>query len=132
MWRNFILGTLLWIGGAFAQSPIAKPYALTCIGNDTELKINYFVRWGAGEWQRVSVAPQKWMWHTWTYTKEASSPELLIRFDADLTQGQTWIVAPLEKYASPSRGQAGDCEKFGRRYQFRRIDKDLLELISLD
>lgn len=107
MWRNFILGTLLWIGGAFAQSPIAKPYALTCIGNDTELKINYFVRWGAGEWQRVSVAPQKWMWHTWTYTKEASSPELLIRFDADLTQGQTWIVAPLEKYASPSRGRRG-------------------------
>ncbi len=132
MKSKFVLLILLSCLGGATRSEGIKPYALTCIGNNTDLKLNYFVKWGEGEWQRVSVSPQKWMWHTWAYNDKGESPELLIRYDGDLTPGQTWVVAPLEKYASPSRGKPGDCEKHGRRYQFSRSGKDLIELTTLD
>lgn len=130
--KQFGWGILLCCFSTAVRSESIKPYALTCIGNSTDLKLNYFVKWGEGEWSRVSVSPQKWMWHTWTYNNKGESPELLVRYDADLSQGQTWIVAPLQKYASPSRGQSGDCEQYGRRYQFNRNEKDLIELTALD
>lgn len=130
--KGIVTGILLCCLGNVARSESIKPYALTCIGNSTNFKLNYFVKWGEGEWTRASVSPQKWMWHTWNYNNKGESPELLVRYDADLSQGQTWVVAPLERYASPSRGQPGDCERYGRRYQFNRNEKDLIELTAVD
>ncbi len=131
MHHRYLLGIILLGLGSPLPAEVMKPYALTCLGNDTSFKLNYFIKWGEGEWTKASVAPQKWMWHTWTYNNKKESPELLVRYDADLGQGQTWIVAPLEKYASPSRGNPGDCEKYGRRYQFKQ-EKDLIQLTSVD
>ncbi len=131
MQRKLVLAICLFILGNAARSEGIRPYALTCIGNTTDLKLNYFVKWGQGEWTRASVSPQKWMWHTWTYN-DKESPELLVRYDSDLTQGQSWVVAPLEKYASPSRGKAGDCERYGKRYQFVRNGNDSIELMIVD
>jgi hypothetical protein len=99
-------------------------YALTCVGTNTDYTIYYQYRWGEdGEWHDASVDPGKWKNHTWDYDYpgEDESPQFMIRYDDDLSDGENQVITRLESYAA----EYNDCEDEGKTYDFYEQDDEL-------
>jgi hypothetical protein len=99
-------------------------YALTCVGTNTDYTIYYQYRWGEdGEWHDASVDPGKWKNHTWDYDYpgEDESPQFMIRYDDDLSDGENQVITRLDSYAA----EYNDCEDEGKTYDFYEQDNEL-------
>jgi hypothetical protein len=126
--RNGVLGnignvTLVALGIAIAlglipSSALAGNFALLCIDNSTDVKINYQLKWGDGPWKNFTLEAGERYRHTWRYEREGEdrSPICSLRFDADLSSDTYWKRYRLKPYASPNKT---DCERYGKMYYFR-------------
>ncbi len=114
----------LMLAGASAPAHAATQYALTCIGTDTNYTIHYQFRWGeSGDWQDASVEPGKWKNHTWDYDYpgENESPQFMIRYDDDLSDGENHVITRLDSYAA----EYNNCEDQGKTYDFYEQNNEL-------
>jgi hypothetical protein len=102
-------------------------YVLTCVGNATNIPINYAYRWGNSEWQHGTVQPGTWSMHALKYDPSYGQPRaaLMIRFDADLSAATYGRTYELERYVAP---QPNDCEQHGREYDFVYVSEGAIDL----
>lgn len=118
------LAALLLAGASAPAHAAETQYALTCVGTNTDYTIYYQYRWGEdGEWHDASVDPGKWKNHTWDYDYpgEDESPQFMIRYDDDLSDGENQVITRLESYAA----EYNDCEDEGKTYDFYEQDDEL-------
>jgi len=109
----------------FAAPARAADFALTCVGTETGYTIHFQYRWGKDDdWKRVSVAPGKWQLLRYTYAEPGRhySPQLQIRYDDDLSDGERYVITPLETYAATRE----NCEKQGRTFNFEEDGSELV------
>jgi hypothetical protein len=114
----------LLLACASAPAHAETQYALTCVGTNTDYTIYYQYRWGEdGEWHDASVDPGKWKNHTWDYDYpgEDESPQFMIRYDDDLSDGENQVITRLDSYAA----EYNDCEDEGKTYDFYEQDNEL-------
>ena len=99
------------------RAEAADRYAMTCLENKTSVTLNYSTRWGPdGHWKRHSLSPGDRIAHAWPYAQGhvGHSPDLVVKFDDNLSGQTKWRERTLESYRAP---QETDC-RYGRKYHF--------------
>lgn len=92
-------------------------FALACISSATGDSIYFAYRWGTkGRWTEVTADPGQWRMLMWNYDHldENRSPQLQVRYDDDMTDGENFVVTDVAAFAAASE----DCEGQGKTYHF--------------
>ena len=101
------------------EASAANRFGLTEIINDTNVTLNYSIRWGPnGQWQNMQLAPGKSWIHSWRYERvnNEQSPTLYVRFDEDLDSNlNNFRTGTCVRYAAPEISS-----RFSKKYKFVR------------
>lgn len=113
---------------AAPQAEARNRFALTCISSATGDTIYFAYRWGTkGKWTEVTADPGQWRMLMWNYDRpnENRSPQLQVRYDDDMSDGENFVVTDVDAFAASSE----DCEGQGKTYHFedRRGELFLVE-----
>ena len=114
------------------RAEAADRYAMTCLENKTSVTLNYSYRWGDdGQWKKHSLSPGSRTAHAWPYTKDkvGYSPDLVVKFDDNLSGLTKWRDKTLQSYRAP---QETDC-RYGKKYHFHYDGsaKKYIDLVSV-
>ncbi len=119
-WMRCVLAAGV-LTAALAAGPAAarnNEFALACISSDTGDTVYFAYRWGTrGEWTEVTADPDQWRMLMWNYDRANAnrSPQLQVRYDDDMSDGENFVVTDVEAYAA----NAEDCEGQGKTYHFQ-------------
>lgn len=125
-WLRVMVALSFAAGMVSAVPALAKGsrMALACIGTKTGDTVYFAYRWGEdANWTEVSIAPGKWQVMSWRYARpnENRSPQLQVRYDDDMSEGENFVVTDIGAHAA-----VGDnCEAEGQTYHFIVVDDEL-------
>jgi len=107
--------TLVAIAGLVTTAQAANRYGVACLNNRTKSPINFSAKVGNGQWQRYSLASgsSRSFWHRYEQQNEDRSPNLVVRFDSDLSGGQYYLQYKLTRRTA----QGNSCSE-GKAYAF--------------
>lgn len=123
----FIFSTILFVffnNIKFISAQI-RPFAVVCIGNETNQRISFGYKWGdKSSYRTISLNPGEYRWFSYRYRSIPVSPNFRIIFDYDLRPGRREY-----KYYNLERNQARfqDCS-YGKQYYFRKIGRSFIDL----
>ncbi len=121
--KRALLAALGVTAGVLASgaAEAATRFAVVCIHNKTNATINYQVKWAdVGSWDNNSLAPgqNQWFSHQYSQAGENRSPDLLVRFDSDLTQQRYDQTYRLDRRAAAGKS-CGEGKPYAFEYEPR-------------
>jgi hypothetical protein len=123
--RRFIVSGLLlgslWLLQATAadrDEAAANRHAMVGMRNNTFRPVEYWFRWGDGEWLHFTIYPGEQRCHSWAFAlaNQSTWPSPVIRFDQDARGVHPeWVTRELSASPAPAADY-----RSGNRYPFSR------------
>jgi hypothetical protein len=106
---------------ASGAAEAATRFGVVCVHNKTNTTINFQVKWAdVGRWDNHSLAPGGSHWFSHRYEQQGvdRSPNLLVRFDSDLTQQRYNLTYHLKRRAAAGKS-CGEGKPYAFEYESR-------------
>ncbi|XXX72468.1 hypothetical protein WMF30_32955 [Sorangium sp. So ce134] len=117
---------------AGVEAPDVAQLAQVCIINTTGARVQYELKWGGGPWEAfsLSAAPaESALIHHLQVSGSAAAPEVRVRFDSDMTDGERMFEYRLSTKVAAERR----CEGAGRyRFEWDGRSRRYIDLRSVD
>jgi hypothetical protein len=109
----------------------ANRYGVVCVHNQTSVPVHFQVKWAdVGRWEGHVLRPggRHWFSHEYDRQNENRSPELLVRFDSDLSQARYNLQYKLQRRAAAGKS-CGEGKPYAFKYEQR--NRSYIDLKSL-